>query len=166
MTSDDPAPLLRIATSRASRATRLRVTVTDGRGRRKPAPGLPAWLAGLAPRAAVGEVVVALVGDRKMRDLNLRFLAIDKVTDVLSFPADPVPAGLSPALTPCLGDIVIATGRAARQARAAGLTESEEWRRLALHGLLHLLGYDHARDDGEMERLERRLRRRGRLPAN
>ena len=60
MTSDDPAPLLRIATSRASRATRLRVTVTDGRGRRKPAPGLPAWLAGLAPRAAVGEVVVAL----------------------------------------------------------------------------------------------------------
>ena len=166
MTSDDPDPQVRIATSRASRATRLRVTVTDGRGRRKPAPGLPAWLAGLAPRSAVGEVVVALVGDRKMRDLNRRFRGIGKVTDVLSFPADPVLAGLSPAPTPCLGDIVIATGRAARQARAAGLTESEEWRRLALHGLLHLLGYDHERDDGEMVRLERRLRRRGGLPVN
>ncbi len=166
MTSDDPDSPLRTAPSRAARASRLRVIVTDGRGRRKAAPGLPAWLAGLAPRSAAGEVVVALVGDRKMRDLNRRFQAIDKVTDVLSFPADPVPAGLSPAPPHCLGDIVIATGRAARQARAVGLTESEEWRRLALHGLLHLLGYDHERDDGEMERLERRLRRRGGLPVN
>ena len=61
---------------------------------------------------------------------------------------------------------MIATGRAARQARAAGLTESQEWRRLALHGLLHLLGYDHERDDGRMRRLERRLQRRGGLPVD
>jgi probable rRNA maturation factor len=109
---------------------------------------------------------VALVGDRKMRDLNRQFRALDKVTDVLSFPAEPGPEGLTPAPTPFLGDIVIARGRAARQARAAGLTESQEWRRLALHGLLHLLGYDHERDDGQMERLEHRLRRRAGLPVD
>ena len=65
--------------------------------------------------------------------------------------------------TAFLGDIVIATGRARRQARAAGVTEQQEWRRLALHGLLHLLGYDHERDQGQMRRLERRLQRRGGL---
>ena len=156
MTADDPDP-------RRSdrRSTRLRVSVTDGRGRRKPAGTLPTWLAGVAPRAAVGVVAVALVGDRKMRDLNSRFRAIDTVTDVLSFPAGPAPAVPGPARF--LGDIVIATGRAARQARAAGLTEQQEWRRLALHGLLHLLGHDHERDDGRMQRLERRLQRRGGL---
>jgi probable rRNA maturation factor len=114
--------------------------------------------------------VVALVCDRKMRDLNRRFRAIDRVTDVLSFPAETgetaPPGGGPPGGARLLGDIVIATGRAARQARAAGLTESQEWRRLALHGLLHLLGYDHERDDGRMRRLERRLQRRGGLPVD
>ena len=110
--------------------------------------------------------MVALVGDRKMRDLNRRFRGIDKVTDVLSFATDPAPAGLSPVPAPLLGDVVIATGRAARQARAAGQTNADEWRRLALHGLLHLLGYDHEQDDGQMERLERRLRRRAGLSVD
>jgi probable rRNA maturation factor len=64
-----------------------------------------------------------------------------------------------------LGDIVIARGVAARQAREAGHPARIEWRVLALHGLLHLLGYDHERDAGEMGRLERRLRRRGGLGA-
>jgi ssRNA-specific RNase YbeY (16S rRNA maturation enzyme) len=62
-----------------------------------------------------------------------------------------------------LGDIVIARGVAARQARAAGHSERTEWRVLALHGLLHLLGYDHERDHGEMRRVETRLRRKGGL---
>jgi probable rRNA maturation factor len=62
-----------------------------------------------------------------------------------------------------LGDIVIAAGVAGRQARAAGHSLQTELRLLALHGLLHLLGYDHERDDGRMARLERRLRRRGGL---
>ncbi|MDE2905833.1 MAG: rRNA maturation RNase YbeY [Acidobacteriota bacterium] len=62
-----------------------------------------------------------------------------------------------------LGDIVIATGVARRQARAAGHRFGAELRCLALHGLLHLLGYDHERDTGQMERLERRLRRAGGL---
>ena len=150
--------------SRLRPATRLRVAVTDGRGRHKSAGTLPTWLARVAPRAAVGVVAVALVGDRKMRDLNRRFRAIDQVTDVLSFPADPAPVATGPGPARFLGDIVIATGRAARQARAAGVTEQQEWRRLALHGLLHLLGYDHERDDGRMRRLERRLQRWGGLP--
>ena len=147
-------------------APRLRVAVTDGRGRRKPAGGLPTWLADVAPRAAAGGLALAIVGDRKMRNLNRQFRGVDRVTDVLSFPADPGPAVGGRAPTPFLGDIVIASGRAARQARAAGLTERQAWRRLALHGLLHLLGYDHERDDGQMWRLERRLQRRGGLPLD
>ncbi len=62
-----------------------------------------------------------------------------------------------------LGDIVIATGVAARQAREAGHSVATELRVLALHGLLHLLGYDHEHDQGAMARMERRLRRRGGL---
>jgi rRNA maturation RNase YbeY len=62
-----------------------------------------------------------------------------------------------------LGDIVIARGVAGRQAHAAGHDEPTELRVLALHGLLHLLGYDHERDQGMMARVERRLRRKGGL---
>jgi len=62
-----------------------------------------------------------------------------------------------------LGDVVIARGVAKRQAREAGHDEATEWRVLALHGLLHLLGYDHERDDGRMRRVEERLRRKGGL---
>lgn len=62
-----------------------------------------------------------------------------------------------------LGEIVIATGVARRQAREAGHPATTELRVLALHGLLHLLGYDHERDNGRMRRLEARLRRRGGL---
>jgi probable rRNA maturation factor len=71
--------------------------------------------------------------------------------------------GLSSAPPLMLGDIVIATGVARRQARHAGHSEVTELRVLALHGLLHLLGYDHEQDNGTMARLERRLRRKGRL---
>jgi probable rRNA maturation factor len=63
-----------------------------------------------------------------------------------------------------LGDIVIATGVAGRQARRAGHRQATELRILALHGLLHLLGYDHTQDDGRMGRAEWRLRRKGGLP--
>ena len=159
MTADDP--------DRRPRGSvrRLCVAVTDGHGRPRLSGGLSTWLARVAPRAAAGVVAVALVGDRKIRDLNSRFRAVDMVTDVLSFPADAAPTVPGPGRGRFLGDIVIATGRAARQARAAGVTEQQEWRRLALHGLLHLLGYDHERDDGRMRRVERELWRRGGLPT-
>jgi probable rRNA maturation factor len=82
---------------------------------------------------------------------------VDKVTDVLSFPSAPLDGSL--------GDIVIATGLARRQAREARHGLTTELRVLALHGLLHLMGYDHETDDGRMARLERRLRARHGLPA-
>ena len=136
------------------------VVITDGRGRRVRADVLSRWLVRVAPRVARGELVVALVGDQKMRALNRLYRQTDRPTDVLSFPSSPDswPLARGPRL---LGDVVIAKGVARRQARAAGHHLNTELRRLALHGLLHVLGYDHERDDGRMERLERRLRRKG-----
>jgi probable rRNA maturation factor len=131
---------------------RLVVDVVKPRGLR--APGLASWLAFVAPSRARGTVTVAIVSDARVRALNRQYRRKDKATDVLSFPSDE---------RGCLGDVVIAAGVAARQARAAGHTLGTELRVLALHGLLHLLGYDHERDDGRMARLERRLRRLGGL---
>jgi probable rRNA maturation factor len=104
-----------------------------------------------------------MVSDRKMRALNLKFRGVDRATDVLSFPmaAEKQSTELSSVAEQYLGDVVIATGVAERQARNAGHRLGYEHRRLALHGLLHLLGYDHERDNGEMARLEKKLRRRG-----
>jgi probable rRNA maturation factor len=142
---------------------RVRVSVTDGRGRPVRDGGLAAWLARVSPAAARGDVGVALVSDARVRALNQRYRRRDEATDVLSFPADDT----APRTSGELGDIVIATGVARRQARAAGHSLQSELRVLALHGLLHLLGYDHPDpdDNGRMARLEGRLRRRGGLKA-
>jgi probable rRNA maturation factor len=145
----------------------LRIVVADESGRRASAPGLAAWLRGVAPRRARGTVTIALVSDRRVRTLNRIYRRKDYATDVLSFPAS-TRSGRSaspqpPAANCELGDIVIATGVARRQAREAGHSERTELRVLALHGLLHLLGYDHERDGGRMRRVERRLRREGGL---
>ena len=118
------------------------------------APGLARWLTSIAPARARGSVTVALVPDRRVRALNRRYRDLDRATDVLSFPAD------EPGV---LGDVVIAVGVASRQAKAAGHPLPTEFRVLALHGLLHLLGYDHEDDDGRMARVEARLRRKGGL---
>jgi probable rRNA maturation factor len=144
---------------------RLRVALTDASGRAVRAGALGAWLRDVAPSRARGAVTIALVADATMRRLNKKFAGTDKATDVLSFPTrDRGPQG--PRHTePCLGDIVIATGIARRQARAAGHSYARELRVLALHGLLHLLGYDHETDGGTMSRVEERLRRKGGLQA-
>ena len=139
--------------------SRLRVLVGDERGRRVAAPGLATWLRRVAPARARGVVSVALVSDRRIRALNRTYRRKDDVTDVLSFPSEPA----TPSPEPFLGDVVIARGVARRQAREAGHSERTELRVLALHGLLHLLGYDHERDNGRMRRVERRLRRKGGL---
>jgi probable rRNA maturation factor len=136
----------------------LRVLVADGRGRPVSAPGVTRWLTGVAPAHARGTVSIALVGDATVRALNRNFRGIDRATDVLSFPWD---TASDPSRF--FGDIVIARGVARRQARRAGHSELTELRVLALHGLLHLLGYDHEHDHGAMRRLERRLRRKGGL---
>ena len=99
-----------------------------------------------------GEVALVLTGDRAVRALNARYRGQDRPTDVLSFPGGEVAAGL--------GDIVISVETAERNARAQRRTLAQELDVLALHGFLHVLGYDHETDDGTMDRLERRLRRR------
>ena len=142
----------------------LRVLVGDEHGRRVPsAPALARWLKQIAPARARGTLSVAVVSDARVRSLNRRYRGVDRATDVLSFPASP-PSHRATSRR-CLGDIVIARGVARRQAREAGHSELTEWRVLALHGLLHLLGYDHERDAGRMRRVENRLRRRGGLPG-
>ncbi len=188
------------------------VVVADERGCALSAPGLAAWLRGVAPSRARGMVTVALVSDARVRELNRRYRRQNCATDVLSFPANPESpkpesrsnpkSGAKPRSranprsrpnpksradqksranpesranresranpesripNPFLGDIVIARGVARRQAREARHSELTELKVLALHGLLHLLGYDHQRDEGRMERIERRLRRKGGL---
>ena len=145
----------------ASRSGRpLVVTVCDAAGAPVRVPGLSAWLAGIAPRAAVGTLTLVITIDRRIRRLNRLWRGIDKATDVLSFPA-----GADPGPARHLGDVVISRETAARQARVEGHPLATELRVLALHGLLHLLGYDHEHDAGRMARTERRLRRQGGLPA-
>lgn len=99
-----------------------------------------------------GELALVLAGDGLLRRLNRDYRRKDKTTDVLSFPGEGGEAGL--------GDVVISVAQAARNARGLGRTLQQELDVLALHGFLHALGYDHETDDGRMERLERRLRRR------
>ena len=158
---------------------RLDVVVADTRGRRLRMGHLSCWLQKVAPPAARGSVSIALVSDERVRELNRRYRWKDYATDVLSFPAEssppprtrrrqkskPVAPSVSSVLERFLGDIVIARGVARRQAREAGHSHLTELKVLALHGLLHLLGYDHEGDDGQMRRVEERLRCKGGLPA-
>ncbi len=126
--------------------------------RRRTTRGLGAWLQRSAPASAKGDVSIAVVSDRRMRALNRQFRGKDTATDVLSFPATQMPG-----VSSFLGDIVIAAGVATRQARDAGHPVSTELKVLALHGLLHLLGYDHDTDHGQMARAEARLRKKAGL---
>ena len=107
-------------------------------------------------RKESGDATIAFVSDRKIKELNSRFRGIDKATDVLSFPAGEEPSGE----TANLGDIAISVERAGIQARENQMTFDEEIAQLILHGLLHLCGYDHETDKGEMNQLELRLRRK------
>ena len=97
-------------------------------------------------------MVVRLTDDEEMRQLNHHYRNQDKATDVLSFPGSETPDGSH------LGDVVIAMGVAARQASEREHSTMRELKILALHGVLHCMGYDHERDDGEMEEIERKLR--------
>jgi probable rRNA maturation factor len=102
------------------------------------------------------EATIAFVSDRQIKELNRRFRGIDKATDVLSFPAG---EEVTTADTN-LGDIAISLERAAIQARENQLTCEREIAQLILHGLLHLCGYDHETDNGQMNRLELKLRQK------
>lgn len=123
------------------------------------------------PRGAT----LRILPDADIRDLNRRFRGRDRPTDVLAFPVETPPGaaggaagcgvGAWPTEDPYLGDLAVSADTAARQAAGFGWDLDTELRGLAVHGLLHLFGYDHERDRGEMDRLENLLRRRHGLPV-
>lgn len=126
---------------------------------RKPVSGLSALaLARFVARARRstglrGSVDVLLAGNRDLRALNRRFRGKNRPTDVLSFPAGESPRnGFA-------GDIAISVDIAKQNAKRLGHATAEEIKILCLHGLLHLAGLDHERDQGQMARMERSLRR-------
>ena len=104
------------------------------------------------------DVTVAFISDRVMRELNRRWRGKRGTTDVLSFPSAQDEFERLEGST--LGDVVISVEQARRQAAEHNLSFENEVEQLILHGLLHLCGYDHETDTGEMNRLELRLRRR------
>jgi probable rRNA maturation factor len=112
-----------------------------------------------------GQVTVLLTTDTEIRRLNRQFRGKNKATDVLSFPAySPVPKCEGPGAPVTVGDIAISVPTALKQAVAQGHPLAAEIKVLMLHGVLHLAGYDHESDDGEMARRELRLRAKLRLP--
>ncbi|NJL27180.1 MAG: rRNA maturation RNase YbeY [Thermoanaerobaculia bacterium] len=103
-------------------------------------------------RPAAESFAVRFISDREMTRLNSTYRHKHGPTDVLSFPGDGAEGHL--------GDVAISVPTARRQATELGHAVERELRVLLLHGVLHCLGYDHEQDDGTMERLEARLRRR------
>jgi probable rRNA maturation factor len=106
-----------------------------------------------------GSVNVLVTTNAEMKSLNRSFRGKDKPTDVLSFPPAP------DANKDLAGDIAISAEIATQNARALGHAPAVEVKILTLHGILHLRGYDHERDHGQMARREQQLRRKLRLPV-
>jgi probable rRNA maturation factor len=131
------------------------------RWHRRPGGRVTAQLRDLACRAlaalgvAAGEVGVLVSDDATIQALNRSYRAKDRPTDVLSFPGGET----EPGAPPYLGDVAISLDTAQVQAAGAGHPLVRELEILLLHALIHLKGYDHETDSGEMARLERRLRR-------
>jgi len=105
-----------------------------------------------------GMVTIMLTNNREIRALNKRFKGRERATDVLSFPAPVFVRGFA-------GDIVVSVEIATKNARLLGHSVSDEVRILVLHALLHLTGYDHENDHGEMARREQLMRKRLGLPS-
>ncbi len=123
----------------------------DAQLQRSAATALAATEAG----SADAEISLRLVGEDEMRELNGRYRDRDYATNVLSFPAE-LPDAVD---LPLLGDIVICAPVVRREALAQGKALNAHWDHMLVHGVLHLLGYDHV-EDGEaelMESLERRI---------
>jgi len=127
--------------------------VEEGR-KQGAAKGLGPWLRRIAPRSAHGTLTIAILPNNRVKALNRKYRGKNAGTDVLSFPGTGT----------YLGDIAISREIAQKQAKLLRHSVNVEFRVLALHGLLHLLGYDHESDNGRMARVEARLRRKARLP--
>ena len=109
-----------------------------------------ALLEPIAMKMADKDIELILTDNREMRELNKKYRNIDKATDVLSFPIDDIPH--SP-----LGSIIISMDKAKEEALRLGHTIENEIALLFIHGLLHLVGYDHESDGGEMRKMEKEL---------
>ncbi len=148
------------AAAKAARQTRGKSEARDKTAERVPSARTLTRFLGLA-RGAVklsGKVSVLLTTDATIRRLNRQFRGKNKATDVLSFPAG------GPASEAIAGDLAISVPTARRQSAACGHSLGTELKVLILHGLLHLAGYDHETDTGQMARRERRLRAELGLP--
>lgn len=105
------------------------------------------------------EIELILTDNDEIAVINREFRGIDKPTDVLSFPSDPFPGAP-------LGSIVISTDKVDEIAHALGHTPNDEMALLFIHGMLHLLGFDHETDNGEMRTYEASLVERFHLPKS
>lgn len=149
----DPEP----GASRTLRPTQRVQLDNPNRYREAGARRLRPWLEELVEQVSrdpLSTLAVRFVSEREMRRLNREFRGKDRPTDVLSFPGEETVEGAH------LGDLAVSVPAARRQAMERGHSVERELEALLLHGVLHCLGYDHETDDGEMDRLERRLRRR------
>ena len=104
----------------------------------------------IADFLGAGDVELVFVNDDEMRKINREHRGIDKATDVLSFPYEQVSGGL-------MGSVVISTDTASRVASELGHSIECEIALLFLHGVLHILGYDHEIDDGQMREKEKEV---------
>jgi len=104
------------------------------------------------------DATVVFVADAAIKKLNHQFRGKNQATDVLSFPSSAEPFEIAD--QEHLGEVVISVQRAAAQAKDNGLSVDNEVKQLILHGLLHLAGFDHETDQGEMNRLELKLRKK------
>ncbi|MDY4013206.1 MAG: rRNA maturation RNase YbeY [Campylobacter sp.] len=104
----------------------------------------------IADFLAAGDVELVFVNDDEMREINREHRGIDKATDVLSFPYEQVSGGL-------MGSVVISTNTASRVAGELGHSIECEIALLFLHGVLHILGYDHEIDGGQMRQKEKEV---------
>jgi probable rRNA maturation factor len=140
----------------------LEIDLVDQTGRAGPYLGLVSSVATrcLASDGLAGayQLSITIVDDERIRELNREHRDLDAVTDVLSFPLQTEDAAsfvLPPSAPTHLGDVVLALGRAAEQAEEYGHTLERELAYLTVHGVLHLLGYDH---EAEADREEMRAR--------
>ncbi|HJZ79669.1 MAG TPA: rRNA maturation RNase YbeY [Pyrinomonadaceae bacterium] len=135
------------------------MVVIINRQRLRPVNGHLEFIArALQAMGTSSDVTIVFVRDAAMRKLNRQFRSRDYATDVLSFPTSAEQFEAENQAQ--LGEVVISVDRAAAQAKENGLSFANEVRQLILHGLLHLCGYDHETDHGEMNRLELKLRKK------
>ena len=111
-----------------------------------------------------GTVIVLVTSSAAVRSLNRQFRGLNRATDVLSFPSLQVPPVRAEKLTQA-GEIAISGEVAAQNAARLGHRVADEVKILTLHGILHLAGFDHERDNGEMARKEMKLRQQLKLPV-